>query len=334
MLEIGGRYFAVDSGVWFVASNPKGPWAVADTVPESEIQKIPPSSSAYNTTYVHVYQSTPEVVYVGYTPGYMWSFPYYGVPVYGTGWYYPPYPAYYYPRPYTYGFHVGYNPWTGWNFGVSWGMGFMHVGMGWGGGYYGPWRGYYGGGRYGCCGGGWYGGYRPGWGGSYHYSSHTNVNIGNSVNYGNQRRVGNELQRNPNAGRLRNENLYNQPATRARNADRATVQRNVQQARPVRGANNNVLADRDGSVVRKSPEGLQTRDRNKWEGIDSPAARDRAKSIDRSGVQRDYQARQRGAERERSARQVPRTQSQPQRAQSPPSKRTQSQASKGSTRRR
>jgi len=44
-------------------------------------------------TYVKVYNSTPEVVYVGYTPGY------YGTVVsantttvvYGTGWYYPPY---------------------------------------------------------------------------------------------------------------------------------------------------------------------------------------------------------------------------------------------------
>ena len=37
----------------------------------------------YNTTHVHIYEATPEVVYVGYTPGYLWSFPYYGVPVYG-----------------------------------------------------------------------------------------------------------------------------------------------------------------------------------------------------------------------------------------------------------
>ncbi len=51
-----------------------------------EIQKIPPSEPVYNTKYVYVYESTPEVVYVGYTPGYMWSYPWYGVPIYGTGY--------------------------------------------------------------------------------------------------------------------------------------------------------------------------------------------------------------------------------------------------------
>jgi hypothetical protein len=115
VLEIGGRYYAVDNGVWFTSSSAKGPWVVADSVPEDEISKIPPSAPVYNTTHVHVYQSTPEVVYVGYTPGYLWSFPYYGVPFYGTGWYYPPYwGSVYYPRAPTWGFHVGYNPWTGW----------------------------------------------------------------------------------------------------------------------------------------------------------------------------------------------------------------------------
>jgi hypothetical protein len=121
VLEVDNRYYAVDNGVWFTSPSATGPWVVAGSVPSEEIQKIPPSSPVYNTTHVHVYESTPEVVYVGYTPGYLWSFPYYGVPVYGTGWYYPPYfGSWYYPRPPTWGFHVGYNPWTGWNFGMSW----------------------------------------------------------------------------------------------------------------------------------------------------------------------------------------------------------------------
>jgi hypothetical protein len=91
VLRISGRYYAVDNGVWFTATSPTGPWVVADHIPEQEIKQIPPSSPVYNTTYVSVYDSTPDVVYVVYTPGYLWSFPYYGVPVYGTGWYYPPY---------------------------------------------------------------------------------------------------------------------------------------------------------------------------------------------------------------------------------------------------
>jgi hypothetical protein len=340
VLQIGSSYYAVDNGVWFVSTSPKGPWAVADSVPEDRIQQIPPSSSAYNTTYVHVYQSTPQVVYVGYTPGYMWSYPYYGVPVYGTGFYYPPYPGYFYPRPYTFGFHVGYNPWTGWNFGMSWNVGFMHFGMGWGGGYYGPMGGYYRGGYYhGGC-GGWYGGYRPGWGGGYYGGGYRgghntvnvgSVNIGNNVNYGNRQKTAANLRNNPNASKLRQESVYNRPETRARNADKATVQRNAQQAKATRGQANNVLADRDGKVARKTPAGWETREGNKWQNADAAAAKSkaqnvdrsqvqakaqnvdrsqaqaRAQSVDRSTVQRDYQARERGAQREATQRQVPRS---------------------------
>jgi len=306
ILQIGTQFFAVDNGVWFVASSPKGPWVVADTVPEDQIQKIPPSSPAYNTTYVHVYQSTPEVVYVGYTPGYMWSFPYYGVPVYGTGWYYPAYPGYYYPRPYTWGFHVGYNPWTGWNFGVSWGGPFMRVGIGWGGGYYGPWGGYYRGGYYRGGHGGWYGGYRPGYHGGYH-GGHNTINIGNNVNYGNRQRAANTLRNNPNTPNLRNQSVYNRADNRTRNADRPTIQRNAQQAKSARGMNNDVLADRGGNVARKAPSGWEARDSGKWQNLDRGAAQQRAQSVDRPSVQRDYQARQRGAQRESVQRRVPRS---------------------------
>lgn len=84
-------YYAVENGVWFVASAPAGPWLVATSVPP-DIYTIPPSSPVHNVTYVKVYGSTPRVVYVGYTPGY------YGavvssdnVVVYGTGWRYPAY---------------------------------------------------------------------------------------------------------------------------------------------------------------------------------------------------------------------------------------------------
>ncbi|HYN91178.1 MAG TPA: hypothetical protein VER75_04590 [Thermoleophilaceae bacterium] len=329
VLQVGDRYYAVDNGVWFVSSSAKGPWAVADTVPEDEIQKIPASSPTYNVTHVHVYQSTPEVVYVGYTPGYRWAFPYYGVPVYGTGYYYPRYPGYYYPRPATFGFHVGYNPWTGWNFGMSWNVGFMHFGMRWGGGYGGNYRP-----GYGC--GGWYGGYRPGWGG-YRGGHNTinvgSINIGNNINYGNRTRVANNIRNNPSFNRqnVSRDNIYNRAENRARNADRATVQRNVQQARSNRGLNNDVLADRNGNVVRKTPSGWEARDGNKWQNIDKDAARQkaqgvdrgqvqqraqnvdrdaarqRAQQVDRSQVQQDWQNRQRGRERETAQRQVPRS---------------------------
>ena len=142
VLRIKGKYYAVDDGVWFVANDAKGPWAVAESVPMDEIQKIPASEPVYNTKYVYIYESTPEVVYVGYTPGYMWSYPWYGVPIYGTGWPYPPYwgPCCYYPHPSPWGLHLSYNPYTGWGMGLTYSFGFLTVGFTFGGGYGGYYR--------------------------------------------------------------------------------------------------------------------------------------------------------------------------------------------------
>ena len=75
IIQVGNKYYAADNGVWFTATSPSGPWTVASEVPEQQIQQIPPSSPVYNVTHLHVYQSTPSMVYMGYTPGYMWSFP-------------------------------------------------------------------------------------------------------------------------------------------------------------------------------------------------------------------------------------------------------------------
>ncbi|MCB1009908.1 MAG: carbohydrate-binding family V/XII [Acidobacteria bacterium] len=305
VLEIGGKYYAVDDGVWFVAAKAEGPWAVADSVPEAEIQKIPPSSPVYNTTYVHIYESTPQVVYVGYTPGYLWSYPYYGVPVYGTGWYYRPYPGYYYPRPVTYGLHVGYNPWTGWNFGFSWNVGFLHFGVAWGGGYHGAWGGYWG---HGCA--GWYGGYRPGWGGVYRGGHNEinigSINIGNNVNFGNRTTVSNRISKSTRANDFRQPSVYNRAESRSRNADRATTTRDLQRAQSTRGIPNDVVADRNGELARQTSRGLQTFDSGKWQDVDRGAMQPRAREIDTRSVQRDFSARQRGLQRESMQRAVPR----------------------------
>jgi hypothetical protein len=67
VLEHGGRYYAVSEAVWYESESPTGPWSVATEVP-SEIYNQPPSSPTYNTSYVRVFDSTPEVVYVGYFP--------------------------------------------------------------------------------------------------------------------------------------------------------------------------------------------------------------------------------------------------------------------------
>ena len=123
VLRINGKYYAVDQGVWFVSESPDGPWALSDEVPE-EVQEIPPDSPAYNTKYVYVYDSNPEVVYYGYLPGYLGSYPYHGTVVWGTGWYYPGwYGTYYYPYPWTWGFSAHYSYGWGWSFGFGFGYG-------------------------------------------------------------------------------------------------------------------------------------------------------------------------------------------------------------------
>jgi hypothetical protein len=125
-------YYAVQNGVWFVASSATGPWAVATAVP-AVVYTIPPNSPVHNVTYVKVYGSTPEAVYVGYTPGY------YGtvvssnnVVVYGTGWYFPPYiGSYWYGWGCTYGYGAGFT----WSSYKGWGVAFG-IGYGWSSYYY------------------------------------------------------------------------------------------------------------------------------------------------------------------------------------------------------
>ncbi len=114
-------YYLLEDGVWYVASSPHGPWVVSDHRP-GELETVAPNSPVYHTKYVYVYDATPEVVYVGYTPGYLGSYVYSNTIVYGTGWHYRPWVSsyYYYPRPRTWGFHAGYNNWSGWSFGLSW----------------------------------------------------------------------------------------------------------------------------------------------------------------------------------------------------------------------
>ena len=133
LLRIGGHYHALDNAVWFDGPTPDGPWAVSTEVPAS-VNNIPPESPAYNARYVQVYDHTPEVVYVGYTPGYLGSFVQHGTIIYGTGFYYPP-PPRWRPRPFTWGMAMYYDPWWGWGPTPSWGWSWYYpswYGWGWG----------------------------------------------------------------------------------------------------------------------------------------------------------------------------------------------------------
>jgi hypothetical protein len=292
VIKFEDKYYAVDEAVWFVADSPTGPWAVADEIPP-EIYNIPPSSSAYNVTYVYVYDSTPEVVYVGYYPGYTNSYVYGGTVVYGTGWYYPGwYGRYYYPRAATWGFGVRWNPWTGWSFGFSYGWGPFRFGIGFGG----WWRG-------GWWGPGRYRGYRRGYNRGWHRGARAGFRAG---------------YRSGNRAAHRN-NIYNRQRNVARNAPRAQPAR-AQQPRAAAGRDNNVFSDRDGNVYRRDNDGNWDRNtRDGWNRSDAvsndarqernrDATRDRQPSQQQqqraqqqrstgSQMERSYDSRQRGATR-------------------------------------
>jgi hypothetical protein len=140
-------FYAVENGVWFKASAPKGPWIVADAVPPV-IYTIPPNAPLHYVTYVRVYGSTAETVTAGYTPGYYGTVVTHGsgaVVVYGTGYpYYPWVGTTWFGPPVTYGFgsSMTYTPWSGWafSFGFGWSWGYPPYPMGWGWGPY-PWYG-------------------------------------------------------------------------------------------------------------------------------------------------------------------------------------------------
>src|SRR5580658_1690749 len=113
VIHAGASYYGCHNGVWFVAAAPVGPWVVADTIP-AEIYRIPPSCPLYHDRFVYVYDSTPDLVYYGYTPGYLGAYVWDGVVVFGTGWFYPPWiGGYWFGWPWTWGFGFGYGYWGG-----------------------------------------------------------------------------------------------------------------------------------------------------------------------------------------------------------------------------
>lgn len=296
VLYIREHYYACESAVWYESGVATGPWKVCVEVPK-EVQDIPPSSPSYNVKYVYVYQSTPEVVYVGYTPGYMGCYVYGPTVIYGTGYYYTPwYGAVYYPRPCTYGFSMHYNPWTGWNMGFHYSSGWFHMsiyGGGYHGGYWGPpmyrpgYHGYHG-----------HGGYYHG--GNYRGGGNT-INIDNSNNFYGDRGGG---------GRERPGVTPSRPSTLPANRGDGVARPSTQPSTRPSGGNNSVLTDKAGNVYRDNGKGgfQQAGQNGKWEN--SPSTRPSTGGADRAGQQpsrqpsmspgtqqqlnRDMQNRQRG----------------------------------------
>jgi hypothetical protein len=278
VLLIDNKYYCCDEAIWFVSNRPDGGWQVATEVPP-EVQEIPADCPAYNVKYVYIYDSTPEVVYVGYTPAYYGSYVYGGVVVWGTGyWYQPWWGSVYYPRPYTWGFHVHWNPYTGWGF--SWGVsyGWLHIGFGrpWYGGWWGP-RGFY-------------GGYRHGYHRGYRHGYHRGARAGYRAGYrAGQRHSNNNMYRNRASGVNR---TGGRPATRPSTGARSpsTAQRQPKAStRP-----NNHYADKNGNVYRNQGGNNWQKQNNKGGGYSSQKPS--------QSVQRDYSSRQRSSQRSTQSR--------------------------------
>jgi len=328
VLRMGGRYYACDNAVWYVADSPTGPWLLADSVPTDDLEQIPPSAPVYNTKYVQIYDSTPDVVYEGYTPGYLGCYPWYGTVVWGTGWSYRPWigSSFWWPRPFTWGFHAHFTPWSGWGFGSSWSYPFFNASRRWGG-----WFHPVGWGRPARWGGGWQ---RSGWFGPGGYRPPTVIvnNWGNrpgGIRPGGLHRPvpGGPLMHGvrpgigfrPPARDVRplnaQNNIYNRLPVRSREIPKVSP-RNV--SRPAAGRSNNVYADKNGDVYRKTKEGWQQRDKDTWRNSGgaarpapipnrgntarppAPGPRAVTRSVPRPELDREFSARQRGEARAQS----------------------------------
>ncbi|HZE85701.1 MAG TPA: hypothetical protein VE035_15395 [Puia sp.] len=304
-----GIYYTVDNGVWFQGPSPTGPWTVSTERPD-EVDRIPPNSPLYNIKYVYVYDVTPQYVYMGYTPGYLNTFIYGPTVVYGTGFYYDPwYDGFYYPRPWTWGFNMCYNPWAGWSMGYGYGFGWFHLGIGFGHGW--------GWGR-----GGWWGphAYRP----AYVYNRYrTNGFYGSNFGRGRGNVFVNNYRTNIYRNRggvvTRDNRTFNnnRTFTRGGSSGRPGVNGGADGARPGQGSNfnnrpsvqgrpsnrtNNVYSDRSGNVFQRNPSNNQWQQRqsnNQWRPV--PNNNQSVPNLNRDQQMRDRgQTRTQNFERARS----------------------------------
>jgi uncharacterized membrane protein YgcG len=333
VLLVEHRYYCCHAAVWYTCDDPRGHWLLCDRVPEV-IYTIPPSCPCYPCRYCYVYDTTPDIVYCGYLPGYVGCYHWDGVVVYGTGYYYRPWIGhYYYPRPFTYGFDAHYDAYQN-----HWGF---SVGLAFGGGD--AWIGYRSPQEFHHDDWFGHGGYRPA---IIHDDRHVNIyrtNITNVNVYNNRTDIHNAEY---NVYNRRTDVRYDvnaRPELRSSPRD-VSVHSDVHgpapridehaAARPV-DTRDNVYSDRDGNVYRKTLDGWEKRDNNKWTP-DSPAHAEPAhgepahggeapKEIqhdakvdhpsdkspgepDRSDLNRDFRARVEGEQRSRSSdREEPRS---------------------------
>lgn len=283
VLKIEGSYYCCDNAVWFESKSANGPWVVSTKVPD-QVQDIPADNPNYNIKYVYIYNSTPEVVYIGYTPGYTHSYVYHGSVYYGTGYYYHPwYGRYYYPRPVTYGYRVHYNPYSGWGFSFGYAYGspyaWMSFSMHHHRNYWGPHgyrhgyhrgynRGYYNGYRHGQASGN-----RPGNKPDNKPGNRPGSKPSNTRPTPEQRPASNNIYSDRKNGVKETGNVKYNP----KNGDRVSQLPQDKAARPSTqpaDRKNNVYTDKAGNVYRKEGNDWQKRDNGNWQS--APSKNDRS----------------------------------------------------------
>ncbi len=283
-----GRYYLCHDAVWFVSDAPDGPWQVTDTIPVA-IYDIPADSPAHHVTYVKVYDSTPDTVYVGYTPGYHYSYVSGGVVVYGSGYYwgsyynpyhYTYYPSYYYyPYPYTYGQASVYQTTTG---------AYVH------GHYaYGPYGGYWEGARYnpntGRYGGGVYAydydtAVYEGW--SYNPRNDVSTNTSQAIQWsgGDSYETWGEtvVRRDDNwvqAERYGTEEGFRREVESSAGGQAVQVGNQDNRVTAGQTADGDLYAGANGNVFRRTDDGgWERRDDGDWTSVDTASAADRART--------------------------------------------------------
>lgn len=277
VLLLGGRYYCCHQAVWYQASAAIGPWDLCTIVP-GEIYAIPPSCPDYAVRFCHVYESTPDLVYVGYTPGYTGCYHFNHVVVYGTGFRYSPWIGeLYFPRPWTYGFSARYDAFSNhWGFEVGRGRGGIDSELWFGTRAVLSTSGFFG-----------HGGYRP-------------------------REIRGELERPESRGGF---NVYERRHdVRGEIPLRAEIRREGERVRPeprrvVPEERNNVFAGPNGEVYRKTLDGWEERQNSRWvpRGETREGARDvRPREGPPPELNRDYRARVEGQQRTETERQSPR----------------------------
>jgi hypothetical protein len=296
------KYYCCYGAVWYQSESALGPWRVCDDVPD-EIYTVPPSNPHYYTKYARVYDSNPDNVWVGYTPGYTGSYVQEGTMVFGTGYDYDQYDYdanyedFSYEEPDEY----------------SWLLG---------GGYY-----------------GWYGYYddrdasgyatREGPLGTWEASFYAkwedgNLTIWRDITFTpNENLYDNREEVKNNFGSMRAE-LQAKREQSNRPGSKGGVAKAQDRAGQPGPRKNNVYTDKNGRIWRQTPEGWQKREKGRWSGQVKPDGRTPgragpdARPAPPQNLQQQQKARARAAQRTRQFNARPPPQQRPQPPRPPP----------------